>query len=49
MKKMLKRKIHPDLEVKYHKAEDEEVSNEAGNIIDNNMNEGSDSSYFLPI
>lgn len=49
MKKVLKRKVHPDLEVKNHKGEDEEVNNEAGNIIDNNMNEGSDSSYFLPI
>lgn len=49
MKKVLKRKVHPDLEVKNHKGEDEEANNEAGNIIDNNMNEGSDSSYFLPI
>lgn len=49
MKKMLKRKIHPDLDVKNHKAEGQEI-NEEGIIIDNNMiNEASDSSYFLPI
>ncbi|CAJ2663095.1 unnamed protein product [Trifolium pratense] len=42
IKKMLKRKIHPDLvDVKIHKAE--------GIINDNHMNEGNDSSYFLPI
>ncbi|XP_027337361.1 uncharacterized protein LOC113851074 [Abrus precatorius] len=49
MKKMLKRKIHPDLDVKNHKPEGQEV-NTAGLIIDNNhMNEGNNSSYFLPI
>lgn len=47
MKKMLKRKIHPELDVKNHKAEGQEVSAEG--IVDNHMNEGSDSSYFLPI
>ncbi|KAL5062464.1 hypothetical protein RYX36_024201 [Vicia faba] len=41
MKKMLKRKIHPDLDVKNHKAE--------GTIIENHMNEGNGSSYFIPI
>lgn len=41
MKKMLKRKIHPDLDVKNHKAE--------GINIDNHMNEGNGSSYFIPI
>jgi len=41
MKKMLKRKIHPDLDVKNHKAEE--------NIIDNHMNEGNGSSYFLAV
>ncbi|KAK7349401.1 hypothetical protein VNO77_06736 [Canavalia gladiata] len=48
MKKMLKRKIHPDLDVKNHKPEGQEV-NAAGLITDNHMNEGNDSSYFLPI
>ncbi|KAK2353514.1 hypothetical protein P8452_74088 [Trifolium repens] len=42
MKKMLKRKIHPDfVDVKNHKAE--------GIINDNHMNEGNESSHFLPI
>ncbi|TKY64122.1 hypothetical protein E2542_SST14012 [Spatholobus suberectus] len=48
MKKMLKRKIHPDLDVKILKPEGQEVS-AAGLNIDNHMNEGNDSSYFLPI
>jgi len=48
MKKMLKRKIHPDLDVKNHKPESQEVS-VAGVNNDNHMNEGNGSSYFLPI
>lgn len=48
MKKMLKRKIHPDLDVKNLKPEGEEVS-AAGLNIDNHVNEGNDSSYFLQI
>ncbi|KAG5009036.1 hypothetical protein JHK87_017551 [Glycine soja] len=48
MKKMLKRKIHPDLDVKNHKPEGQEVS-VAGVNNDNHMNEGNGSSYFLPI
>ncbi|KAK7275409.1 hypothetical protein RIF29_16525 [Crotalaria pallida] len=48
MKKMLKRKIHPDLEIKNHKPEGHEVN--AAGIIDNHKNEGdNDSAYFLPI
>ncbi|CAL0318031.1 unnamed protein product [Lupinus luteus] len=48
MKKMLKRKIHPDLEVKNHKPESQEVT--AAAIIDDHMNEASnDSTYFIPI
>jgi len=47
MKKMLKRKIHPDLDVKNLKPEGEEVS--AAALNDNHMNEGNDSSYFLSI
>ncbi|KAE9605761.1 hypothetical protein Lal_00024942 [Lupinus albus] len=48
MKKMLKRKIHPDLDVKNHKPEGQEVT--AAAIIDDHMNEASnDSTYFIPI
>ncbi|KAK7292846.1 hypothetical protein RJT34_15700 [Clitoria ternatea] len=47
MKKMLKRKIHPDLDVKNHKPEGQEFNTAA--ISDNHVNEGNDSSYFLPI
>ncbi|KAJ1378373.1 hypothetical protein SESBI_47905 [Sesbania bispinosa] len=47
MKKMLKRKIHPDLDVKNHKAEEQEAG--AAGIIDNHINEGNHSNYFLPI
>ncbi|ESW07284.1 hypothetical protein PHAVU_010G116900 [Phaseolus vulgaris] len=49
MKKMLKRKIHPDLDVKNHKPEGQEVSAAGLNLDDNHMNEGNDSSYFLSI
>ncbi|KAK7389774.1 hypothetical protein VNO78_25067 [Psophocarpus tetragonolobus] len=48
MKKMLKRKIHPDLDVKNHKPEGQEVT-AAGLNIDNHMNESNNSSYFVPI
>lgn len=41
MKKMLKRKIHPDLDVKNHKAEE--------NIINNHMNEGNGSRSFIAV
>ena len=49
MKKMLKRKIHPDLDAKNHKPEGPEVS--AAGIIDdhNNEVEGKASIYCLPI
>ncbi|BAT98142.1 protein TILLER ANGLE CONTROL 1 [Vigna umbellata] len=49
MKKMLKRKIHPDLDVKNLKPEGEEVSAAGLNLDENHMNEGNDSSYFLSI
>ncbi|KAJ1406197.1 hypothetical protein SESBI_25264 [Sesbania bispinosa] len=47
MKKMLKMKIHSDLDVKNHKAEDQEAG--AARIIDNDINEGNPSKYFVPI
>ncbi|XP_019455256.1 PREDICTED: uncharacterized protein LOC109356383 isoform X2 [Lupinus angustifolius] len=48
MKKMLKRKIHPDLDIKNHKPEGREAS--PSGIIDDHMNEwNNESTYFLPI
>ncbi|RHN39669.1 hypothetical protein MtrunA17_Chr8g0346321 [Medicago truncatula] len=41
MKKMLKRKIHPDIDLKNHKAEE--------NIINNHMNEGNGSRSFIAV